>query len=304
MRILLFGAESKLACGYYIGQRLLAMGHSVAVSVKSDWRFDCGVQWIKGELDDASIQREISRADAVIDARAPVVVRSGNVKVNELRPCLLMRSLEGTGKRLIVTSDAHVLGETGATPVAEIARARPLRSYAWLARMEQKILHAGGVHTAVVRAAQVYGSSPLTLPLTAWLILARRRRRGTYIEPGTNCSSAVHCDDLADLYCLALHKAGAGTLIHAASEVFSMKELAGAIHRGMGKPGEASGISLEHAKRILPYAAALCGNMAVSGDMARRTLGWKPAGPSYLEEVEQEVRAPRIYRGSPRAQPA
>src|SRR5580698_8810402 len=120
MRILLFGAESKLACGYYIGQRLLAMGHSVAVSVKSDWRFDCGVQWIKGELDDASIQREISRADAVIDARAPVVVRSGNVKVNELRPCLLMRSLEGTGKRLIVTSDAHVLGETGATPVAEI----------------------------------------------------------------------------------------------------------------------------------------------------------------------------------------
>jgi len=89
-------------------------------------------------------------------------------------------------------------------------------------------------------------------------------------------------------------------VIHGASETFSMKELAGAIHRGPGKKGEASGIALEEATRILPYAAALYRNTAVSGEMARKTLGWKPVGPSYLEEVEQELRVPRIYKGSRR----
>jgi nucleoside-diphosphate-sugar epimerase len=149
-----------------------------------------------------------------------------------------------------------------------------------------------------MRPATEHGPIPLTPSLTAWLLLARRRRRGTYIEPGTYRSSAVHCDDLASLYCLALREAKAGTVIHGASETFSMKELAGAIHRGLGKKGEATGITLEEATGILPYAAALCHNSAVSGDMARQMLGWKPAGLSYLEDVEREMRTPRIVHGS------
>ena len=219
--------------------------------------------------------------------------------MDELRPCLLMRSLEGTGKRLIVTSDAHVLGETGATPGTTKPYAPALHaaidgSREWNRRYwgRGECITGGSASCASVR---VIFSQPVANSLAASCPAAPTWH---VIEPGTNCGSAVHSDDLADLYSLALHKAGAGTLIHAASEMFSMKELAGAIHRGMGKSGEASGISLEDAQRILPYAATLCGNMAVSGEMARRTLGWKPAGPSYLGEVEQEVRAPRIFKGS------
>jgi nucleoside-diphosphate-sugar epimerase len=211
MRVLLFGAEAKFGCGYFIGQRLLAMGHKVtALTLSERVAFECGVTWITGDLDAARVQREVSRADAVIDAQKPVVVRSKNVRVASLRPYLLLRALEGTGKRLVVTSTAAVLGETGTTPLDETARAQPQRNYAWLARLEKKRLSANGVQPIVVRPSTVHGLLPIVASLTAWLLLARRRRRGTYIEPGTNRSSAIYRDDLAELYCLALLKAEAG----------------------------------------------------------------------------------------------
>ena len=299
MRVLLLGAESKLGCGYFIGQKLLAHGYTVVALAGSELaRFDCGVKWIVGKPEDAGFQSAILKADAVVDAQLPSVVHSDNVRIARLRPLLLMRSLEGTGKRLIITSDAAVIGETGTTPVDETTRVHPLRNYAWLARLEKKILHANGVHSIVVRPATVYGASSLTQTLTFWLLLAQRLRRGTYIEPGTNRSSAVYCDDLADLYCLALQKAGPGTVIHAAAETFSMRDLASAIHRGMGRRGAPCGISLEEAAQIVPCAAALCRNLAISGEMARTSFGWNPIGPPFLQAVEQEVRAPRIFHAS------
>ncbi len=298
MRVLLFGGNTKLSHGYFVGQKLLARGHTVVALTSESWRFDCGFEWVTGELEDTEGRREIERADAIIDTEPPVAIGSQKSRISELRPARLMRALEGSGKPLIVSSDALVLGDTGTTPVDETARVRPPENCAYLARLEKKILSARGVHTAILRTAHIHGCSPLTIQLTAWLILAHRLRRATYIEPGTTRWSAVHYDDLAELYCLALEKAAVGSVIHAAAETFSMKELAGAIQRGMGKPGEPRGISLEQATAMLHYAPALCRNEAISGEMAKRTLGWKPAGPSYLEEAEQETRAPRIFKGS------
>src|SRR5437667_9080028 len=90
-----------------------------------------------------------------------------------------------------------------------------------------------------------------------WIKLAKRFKRGKYIGSGENRYSGVHFDDLADLYCVALKRAGAGTILHGASENFSMKELATTIHRAMGFKGEPSSLSLEQARRFSPIADAL-----------------------------------------------
>ena len=119
---------------------------------------------------------------------------------------MLKRALEGSGRPLIVTSSAAVLGDTGSVPLGEDGRVRPLRGFAWLARLEKEILQASDTRSIVVRPAwQIHGSRP-PRPIALGLVgLAKRFRRGKYIGADDNAYSAVHFDDLAALYSVALN---------------------------------------------------------------------------------------------------
>jgi nucleoside-diphosphate-sugar epimerase len=161
----------------------------------------------------------------------------------------------------------------------EDAAIHPLPGFAWLPRLEEEIVKSSGLRGMVIRPAWlVHGCRPhaWAIEIGNWIKLARRFRRGKYIGSGENCYSAVHFDDLADLYCVALKKAAAGTILHAASENFSVKELAMAIHRGLGFKGEPSSLLLSEARRFSPIADALTRSHALSGELAQ-TLGWPNA---------------------------
>jgi nucleoside-diphosphate-sugar epimerase len=191
-------------------------------------------------LQDEVVQRQLVKADAVIDVECPFTFPRKKVQVARLRPSLLRKALEGSGRALIVTGDAAILGDTGPVPVSENAALRPLSGYVWLPRLEQEILKSPGVRGIIIRPAwEVHGSKPsrLSSGLGNWITLARRFRRGKYIGSGENRCSAVHFDDLADLYSIALKRARAGTSLHASSENFSIKDLAAIIHRGLGFKG-------------------------------------------------------------------
>jgi nucleoside-diphosphate-sugar epimerase len=156
-----------------------------------------------------------------------------------------------------------------------------------LAPLEEQILKAVSVRGVVIRNAEEYGRGPVQA-IETWTRLASRVKHGTYIQPGTNCWSFVHYDDLADLYYRALVATGPEKVFHGASETVSMRDLAGAIHRGFGFRGEPSGISLEEASRLTPGAHGLTGNVAISGDLARRALGWQPVH-GILKQVEAQA---------------
>jgi nucleoside-diphosphate-sugar epimerase len=157
--------------------------------------------------------------------------------------------------------------------------------------LEIEVLKSPGVRSIVIRPAwELHGRCPPSwaIAIGNWMKLARRFRRGKYIGSGENLYSAVHFDDLADLYCVALKRAGAGTILHGASENFSMKELATTIHRSMGFKGEPSSLSLEKARLFSPIADALIRSHALSSDLAR-SLGWQPSGGSIMKEIERRV---------------
>jgi len=292
MRVFLLAAASKEGLGYAVGQRLLAAGHSVAAlvqSVPANWNW--GVEWVVGQFGDRGVQQEIERADAVIDADLPLGLGLESTKIADCRPSLLRRALKGSGKPLIMTSTASVLGDTGPVPVGEDALLHTPSNYAYLARLEEDVLSADDVCGVVIRPGIEYGPLPGASPVSYWYSLAEWLGKGTYIEPGTNCWSAVHRADLVDLYCLALHQARPGMLVHAASETFSMRELAQAIHCSMGLKGSAVGIPYEEAVKLTRAAASLCRSKAISGAMAQRELGWRPAGTSLLDEVRESDRA-------------
>jgi len=291
MRVFLCGGE--LGLGFAVGQRLLAEGHKVTMLTSYEDLIPNltknRMNPVLGNVQDASVQQNVAKADAVIDVELPNTLLIQKVHVARLRPYLLAQTLQGSGRPLIVTSSAAVLGDTGSNPVDESAPLRPLQGYAWLPRLEKEILKSSRVRSIVIRPAwELHGCRPpnWSIAIGNWMRLAKRFRHGKYIGSGENCYSAVHFDDLADLYCVALKKAGAGTILHAASENFSMKELAATIHRGLAFKGEPSSLSLKDARRFSPIADALTQSHALSGDLAR-TLGWRPYRESIMKEIEQ-----------------
>ena len=294
MRVFLCGHE--LGLGFVVGQRLLAEGHTVTMLTSFEDLIPNltknRMNPILGRVQDASVHQSIRKADAVIDVECPNPLLSRRVYVTRLRPYLLAQILEGTGRPLLVTTGAAVLGDTGPTPISEHARLNPIRGHAWLARLENEVLKSAKVRCVVIRPAwELHGCRPPSwgVAISNWMRLARRYRRGRYIGSGENLWSAVHFDDLADLYSLALKKAAPRTILHAASENFSMKELVTTIHRGLGFKGEPSSLPLKEARRFSPLADALIQSHALSSEVAR-TLGWQPSRGSIMKEVEQGAR--------------
>ena len=293
MHVFVCGAE--LGIGFVVAQRLLAEGHKVTMLTSFEDLVPNlaknNMNPVLGDVQDAAVRQQIAKADAVIDVELPNTLLLQKVRVARLRPYLLAQLLRDSGKSLIVTSSAAVLGDTGPVPVGENKRANPLPGFAWLPRLENEVVQARGLRCIVIRPAwEVHGSRPpnWAIGIANWIKLAKRFRRGKYIGLGENCYSAVHFDDLADLYRISLKKAAAGTILHAASENFLIKELAAAIHRGLGFKGEPSSLSLKEARRFTPIADRLTYSHALSGDLAR-TLGWRPSGDSILKEIEQRV---------------
>ena len=291
MRVFVCGDE--LGLGFVVAQRLLSQGHKVMMLTSFDDLIPNltknGMNPVRGQIQDTAPQRQLAKADAVIDASVPSTYPLKKVYVSRLRPSLLRRALEGSGRPLIMTSSAAVLGDTGSRPMREDAPIHPLPGFAWLARLEEEILISSGLRGMVIRPAWlVHGcrSPSWAIEIGNWIKLAKRFKRGKYIGSGEKRYSAVHFDDLADLYCVALKKAAAGTILHAASENFSVKELAMAIHRGLGFKGEPSSLPLSEARRFSPIADALTRSHTLSGELAR-TLGWHPSRDSILKEIEQ-----------------
>ena len=306
MRVFVCGAEYRNSPGFAIAKRLLAEGHSVAALSRfrggGQSLTNIGIELVVGDVEDADVQGQIVKADAVIDAELPRPDTREKKELARLRPSLLRRTLEGADRPLIATSSVDVLGDTGPAPLGEGAPFHaPPKYLGWLPSLDREILQSVGVRGMVIRPALVYGLSPMPgqrddIPypprgMETWIALAIQFNQGKYIGSGANCWSAVHRDDLADLYCLALEKAGAGTLLNASSETFSIKELAEVIHRAFGFKGEPSSLSLDEARRVTPGTEAdfLNCNRAISGDLAVRTVGWQPTRPSIMKEVEELV---------------
>jgi nucleoside-diphosphate-sugar epimerase len=288
-----FVCGSELGIGFVVAKRLLDEGHEVTMLTSFEDLIPNltknKMNPVLGDVHDAAVQQQIEKADAVIDVDLPFTFPARRIPVASLRPSILKQALEGSGRPLIITSSAAVLGDTGTVPLGEKSRVRPLRGFAWLARLEKEILQASDMRSIVIRPAwEIHGSRPARPIVLGLVRLAKRFRRGKFIESGDNAYSAVHFDDLAALYCVALKKAGARTILHGASENVTPKQLAGAIHCGMGFKGDPSSLSFEEAKRYIPIAEELTRSHALSGDLAR-TLGWRPSQTSILNEVEQHA---------------
>ena len=121
------------------------------------------------------------------------------------------------------------------------------------------------------------------------LDLARLEGGPFTVGEGWNVWSAVHRDDLGELYRLALENAPAGRLYHAANDDrATMREIAAAGGRAAGRHGPVQVIPVEEARQFAGgMADGLVTEKRISAALARTELGWTQQQPSFIEEIER-----------------
>lgn len=275
---------------------LLAAGHTVTGLARSERSAATlralGAAVHEGSLDDLdSLRRGAATADGVLhmgyggDFARPEEMRRRDTGAIDA----LGRVLEGSGKPLVITSGTLVMPlgrETDETdePLADgITGFRVAGERACLAFADR------GVRAIVLRLAPVvhgprdHGFIPMLIAT------ARGTGVSAYVGEGTNRWPAVHRQDAATLFRLALEKAPAGGVLHGVAETgVAFREIAEVIGRRLGLPTASLTADEAATHYVNPFIGMLYGvDAPVLSDRTRRLLGWTPGREGLLWDLEQ-----------------
>jgi nucleoside-diphosphate-sugar epimerase len=191
------------------------------------------------------------------------------------------------GRLLVVTSG---VGTTAGAP-GQVRRESdpPADSPVMPRRPEQAAISVGakGLHVAIVRLPQVHDTRRQGL-VTMLIRIAREKGVSAYVGDGLNRWAAAPMRDVAHLYRLAVEKTGPGvTTYHAVQEEgVALRDIAEAIGKGLKVPvvSVAAEQAGEHFGMFFGHAATR--DMPGASEWTRKTLGWEPAGPGLIADLE------------------
>lgn len=291
--------------GSYIIPELIAAGHEVTGLARSDAAAAAlsalGAKVRRGDLEDLEGLKEAAAdADGVIHvAHRQDLLPSGGMDAVAAAEVPIMlaygEALAGTGKPLVAAGSIGSSGQLGRPATEEdpalpagnehkgTLRARNVVETAVIGLAEQ------GVRSSIVRIANIAHSTTdqagFLVQLTA---LAKEKGVVGYPGDGTNLWNAVHIRDAASLFRLALEKAPAGTYWHAVGDGgIQFRDIAEAIGRRLNLPV----VSIPLDELMVPGYFGFLANIVTQSYPAsnlttRRTLGWEPAQPSLLANLD------------------
>ncbi|MGW3350090.1 hypothetical protein ACWDA3_42900 [Nonomuraea rubra] len=147
---------------------------------------------------------------------------------------------------------------------------------------------ARGVRASVVRLAPtVHGPGDHGF-IPMLIATARKTGVSAYVGTGANRWPAVHRLDAAVLFRLALEAAPAGSVLHGAAESgVTLRSIAETIARRLGLPTVSLTPEEAATHFVSPFMAIAYGfDGPVSSAYTRELLGWTPAGPALLDDLE------------------
>ncbi|MFL9988858.1 SDR family oxidoreductase [Paraburkholderia sediminicola] len=299
--------------GSYLIPDLIAVGHEVVALARSDASAAAasalGARVRRGNLADLDgLKAAAAESDGVIHLgyRAELLSSGGITALGDSELSIVLafgEALSGTGKPLVAA------GSIGAP--TNLGRAGPLLAPASLGRpateddpalpcgpmdagtlVARNIVETAvvglaekGVRSSVVRIPTLVHSSTGRLQLIG---LAKTKGFVGYPGDGENRWPAVHTSDLASLFRLALEKGPAGKTWHAVGdEGIRFREIAEAFAARLGLPA----VSIPADELMLPgyfgfLTAVVTLDLAASNAITRQVLGWEPAQPGLIADLD------------------
>ena len=294
MRIFLTGATGWI--GSAVVPELTRAGHEVVGLARSDASAAtleaAGAAAVRGSLDDHdTLRAAAAAADGVIHLAFkhdqafagdfPAAAAADRAAIQALgaglagtdRPLVIATGLAGHASGSVVTEDDAPATDTPA-------------GQRMLAETLALGLAADGVRVSSVRLSPtVHGEGDPNFVATL-VALAREKGVSGYLDGG-GCWPAVHRDDAATLFRLAVESAPAGSVLHgAAEEGVPLQAIAEAIGSRLGVP--AAPIAPEQAEEHFGWLSGFVAiDVRASSAQTRERLGWEPRHPGLLEDIEQ-----------------
>ena len=288
MRVFLTGATGWI--GSAIARDLMDHGHEVTGLATSPAKAETlsgrGVTPLVGTLGDLDVLRQgASGADGIVHTAFGLdISRIGELAAEDRRAIETFGAVfAGSDRPIVVTSG--FLNMTGGT-TTEDDRPDVLPDFPRASEQTALALADRGLRASVVRNPRsVHGQGERHGFVPMLAAVARDRGVSAFVGEGGQRWPAVHRDDAARLYRLALEHGGQGEVFHAvAEEAVPFREIAEAIARQVGVPA----VSLtrdEAGGHFGPLAVWVANDGPASSARTRRTLGWRPDGPVIVADI-------------------
>ncbi|MFB9836096.1 SDR family oxidoreductase [Actinoallomurus acaciae] len=304
MRVFVTGASGWIGRG--LVPELIAAGHTVTGLARSDTAARAlraaGAEVGRGSLDDLDVLRDsATAADGVIHLAFKHDIAftgdfAGAAAADRAAIEAFGEALAGTGKPFVIASG--ILGVLGLPPgvvaterdgLAAGDRDVPIGgANARIANAHRtQALADHGVRSSVVRIPPAtHGDGDNGFIPTA-IGFAREKGAAAYVGDGANRWPAVHRDDAARLFRLALESAPPGSVLHAVGdEGVPIREVAEIFAAQLGVP--AVSVTPEQAGEYVGWLGRFWAfDGPASAHITRDLLGWQPTRPGLIADLKE-----------------
>jgi nucleoside-diphosphate-sugar epimerase len=305
MRVFVTGGTGH--SGSYIVPELIAAGHEVTGLARSDAAAAAltalGAKVRRGDLEDLDGLKEgAADSDGVIHVahRQDLLPTGGMDAVAAAEiPIMLAygEALAGTGKPLVAAGSIGSSGQLGRRATEEDSALPVEDEHRGTLRARNVVettvigLADLGVRSSVVRIANIaHGTTDYAGFLPTLIALAKENGFAGYPGDGTNPWNAVHVRDVASLFRLALEKGPGGSYWHAVGDgdgAIPFRAISEAIASRLGLPA----VSIPMDELMIPGYFGFLANIVTqsypaSNLITRQTLGWEPAQPRLLANLD------------------
>jgi nucleoside-diphosphate-sugar epimerase len=247
------------------------------------------VEPVLGSIDEEGFCARLAENDVIVMAAMIPFEQEGPLMSR------LFAAFGGQDKRIIFTSGTGVLSieaKDGAWNQNTFAEDDP---FPFPSRYNRKIriqtedlvrqASDGALKTYVIRPPLIFGrGSSIQIPQI--FESARRTGKACYLGRGLNLYSAVHVDDLAEAYCLAVERGTPGALYHTVAGEVNFRSIAEAVATVVGC--QTQSLSYDDACELWGAFWVDIALAVNSRSIARRTvaeLGWTPKHVDVIEDI-------------------